>query len=95
MKNFKLESILKVKYIYSVFFCVSVIGSNANNWALDVNSVTTQLGSSALFTCIIPENVRPFVDVIEWLHDLDKTGKIAQILSVFFVNSLPCNENYI
>ena len=51
-----------------------LIGSNANRWTLYVSPVTTQLGSSALFTCTIPQHIRPFVDVIEWVHDLDKTG---------------------
>ena len=51
-----------------------LIGSNANRWTLYVSPVTTQLGSSALFTSTIPQHIRPFVDVIEWVHDLDKTG---------------------
>ena len=51
-----------------------LIGSNANRWTLYVSPVTTELGSSALFTCTIPQHIRPFVDVIEWVHDLDKTG---------------------
>ena len=55
-------------------FCFAVFGSSLNDWALEVDSVTTQLGSSALFTCRVPEHVQPYVDIVDWLHDLDHNG---------------------
>ena len=52
-----------------------MFGASVNDWALEVDSVTTQLGSSALFTCRVPPHVRPYVDVVDWLHDLDHSGE--------------------
>ncbi|XP_075252663.1 cell adhesion molecule DSCAM-like isoform X5 [Convolutriloba macropyga] len=61
--------------ISSPIHIVPLFGSSVNDWALEVDSVTTQLGSSALFTCRVPEHVQPYVDIVDWLHDLDHNGR--------------------